>query len=142
MVTTRTCSASANEDFINLSGYSEILVLCHAITKAASGTLECRVSTDNGSTFLSASGEYISVNTSGTTINDTSIEMHATASAAARYGYVIISGFNTAGFKLSHGQSNVDTYFIPTTTPLNAVRVFGSAGGNLTGGTIYLYGRI
>lgn len=141
LIEARACSATANEDFINLDAYTEIFVLADRITKAASGTLNLRVSTDNGATFLSASGDYIAIAVSGAGANQSSMLMHATAATAARTGTTKILFFNRTEPKYSFNTSSTAEYLIPTSSALNAIRVFGSAGGNLTGGTIYVYGR-
>lgn len=139
LIDTRVCSASANEDFPNLSSYSEIFVIALGVTKAVSGTLNLRVSTDNGSTFLSASGDYASIATTGIPTNTASIVLHATNATNARTCEVTIKNFN--GSTPHYAIYTVGESSIPTTTVLNAIRIFGSAGGNLTGGTIYVFGR-
>lgn len=143
LIEARPCSATADEDFINLSAYNEIFVIADAVTKATSGVLNLRVSTDNGSTFLSASGDYATVPSTGIETNTTSLNMHTTNTTLARTSYAHIWPFNN-GSSPKFGQSapsGVSFTFIPTTTALNAIRIFGSGGGNLTGGTIYVFGR-
>ena len=141
LIEARPCSATANEDFINLSAYNEIFVFAVFITKAISGTLLLRVSTDNGATFLTTSGDYQSLANTGVGTNLTNMIMHSTNATAVRTCYTEIKNFNGSSPHYAQSLSATSDYIIPTTTPLNAIRVFGSAGGNLTGGTIYVFGR-
>jgi hypothetical protein len=134
--------AGATEyDFPNLSGYNEIRVLARSITRASSGVTVLRVSTDNGATFLAASGDYIDVANTGIETSTTNIPFHATSSALARTGEVIIRGFNGTVIKSGSNLNITDFFLIPTTTPLNAIRVLGGSGGALNAGTIYVWGR-
>lgn len=140
LIATTTAAGAGNYDFTSLGNYGAILVVTRSITKSASGVTQLLVSTDNGSTFLTTSGDYLALAAAGTTTNDTAMDFHATASTAARSGRIIIWGFNTIGQKAAHTTASVLNYLIPTTTALNAVRVVGSAGGTLDAGTIYVYG--
>lgn len=142
LIDTRTCTGNAQEDFPNLSAYSEILILTIGITKSANGLTSIRVSTDNGATFLSTSGDYLILAGTGITTNDTLASLHITTASAARTAVAIIRAFNKTTPKwLNSSSSSTINYIIPTTTALNALRVLSSVAGNLTGGTIYLYGR-
>ncbi len=145
LIEARACSASANEDFTNLSAYSEIFVIARSITKATTGLTSVRVSTDNGSTFLTASGDYESVAGTGITTVNTLISTHITNATAARTSFARIVNFNNGSapkYAFAQVAGSLPEWVIPTTTALNAIRVFGSGGGNLTGGTIYVFGRI
>jgi hypothetical protein len=146
LIEARPCSASANEDFINLSGYSEIFIIFDAITKATTGLTSVRVSTDNGGTFLTAAGDYRTVAGTGIVTNSTGGMMttHITNATAARTSFANIKNFNVgASPKYAFAQilGSLPEWIFPGTTALNAIRVLGSGGGNLTGGTIYLFGR-
>lgn len=134
--------AAAVEDIVGLGKYTDVLVFIRQITLSASGLRQLRVSVDNGATFLAAAGDYVAVGSAGTELNDTDIDFHATSTVAARTGMILILGFNGVGPKIA--INCVDSglmRLIPTTTPLNAVRVMNSGAGNLTGGTIYVFGR-
>lgn len=141
LLATQTVAGAANYDFTDLSGYGEIVVVARGVTKSASGILNLLVSTDNGSTFLTASGDYLDVAAAGTVSNNTAMDFHATATTALRSGRITIWGFNTTGQKAAHTTASVLNYIIPTTTALNAIRVVPSGGGTLDAGTIYVYGR-
>lgn len=141
LIEERTMTGNANEDFINLSTYSEILVILRDVTQSASGILSLRVSTDNGSTFLTASGDYVDIAAAGTEADGTRLSFHSTSTTAARSGGIILRGFDLTTMKSGSNLNITDFFVIPTTTALNAVRVFGSAGGNLNAGTVYVYGR-
>ena len=145
LVEARTVSGSTTvEDFIGLSAYSEILVIFTGVTKANSGLAQIELSTDNGSTFLTSSGDYLSMNTagSGATSNQTNILGHSSSTTSARSGWILIECFNEAStYKIAHTTSALPEYIIPNTTAFNALRFTLSAGGNITAGTIYVLGR-
>lgn len=142
LLDTRTCTGNANEDFLNLSAYNELLVFLSAVTASALGLRTLRVSSDNGSTFLATSGDYASVNTAGSLTNQTAIQFHTTTATSARTAWMMLSNFNTTAPKISRGIDNLINFTIPTAaaTALNAIRIINTAG-NLNAGTIYVFGR-
>lgn len=142
LVEARAMASNATEDFTGLSAYSSVLVVCHAVTKSVSGILQLRVSTDNGATFLTASGDYLIIAGSGTGSVATAIDLHNANATAARYGFALLLGFSKTGVKTSFGSATNSGYIIPTTTALNAVRVTSSGvGATLDAGTIYVFGQ-
>ena len=142
LIESRVCTVNANEDFINLAGYNEILVVIKAITRSISGITTLRVSIDNGASFLATAADYLDVSVAGVEGGIDRIPIHTTNATAARSGRVLIQLFDTASIVKMAEAWDGNTYFIPTANALNAVRVYsGTAGGNLTGGTIFIYGR-
>lgn len=128
-------------DFKDLGGYDELLVLIRDVTLSVSGQREVVVSIDNGSTFMNSSGDYINIASDGTTANAASAVTHATGSTAARSGTFSVVGMRTAALKFCRNHANNAVRLINTTSPLNAIRVKGSGGGNLTGGSIVVLAR-
>lgn len=131
--------------FADLGDYTDIRVLILGITMTAVSTAEVQVSTNNGSSFLSASGDYLGISGAGVATNMTRLAPYVTDATAARYGELLIEGFNLAAPKVArsnfYSQDSVNLRIIPTTTALNALRVFTVSGTNFTGGTIYVFGR-
>lgn len=128
-------------DFNNLSAYNDLLILAVNITKSASQTLDLRVSTDNGGSFLSASGDYQSVTSAGVPTNTASILLHTTASALARTGMAIIYNFNQGNAPKWGHQITTPTFIVTANTALNAIRVLTSGGSTMNAGDIYVFGR-
>lgn len=136
-------ASGTEEDFINLSAYSDILVFCHQVT----GTLACirqvLVSTDNGGTFLNASGDYVAVDSSGVETNDTVLSLHNSSNTSARSCWGIISAFKL-GTSLKFWQTGFPAVnlvaYVNTLTALNAIRVRPHTG-SFNGGTVYILGR-
>jgi len=145
----RVCSVSANEDFPSLGHYTELFIIFDGITKATTGLTSIRVSTDNGASFLAALADYKSVAGSGIVTNSTlgMITTHITNATASRSGFCEIknfNGFGTPKYAFSQVAGTLPEWILNAATelnPLNAIRVLGSGGGNLTGGTIYVFGR-
>jgi hypothetical protein len=141
LIATRTCTGNANEDFTGLSAYNELLVIVVAVTRSVSGVNVLRVSIDNGANYLSGATDYQQFGAAGSITNATSMQFNTTNSTLARNGVIYIKLFNVSTTpKVSETWSG-NNYYVPNTSPLDAVRVLGSAGGTLDAGTIYVYGR-
>lgn len=136
--------SKANVDFVGLAGKTDILIVVKAVTKANSGLTQLQVSVDNGSTFYSASGDYTSMAAAGGETNTTAVFFHGTAATLARTGVARINGANLAiPARLIEQLNNGDAHrlFVASSSAINAVRINGSSGGNLTGGKIYCFAR-
>lgn len=130
-------------DFTGLAGYNELMVIARGITVASSGQRQLLVSTDNGSTYRSTSGDYITTTTAGVESNAGSAAFHITASALARSGILRIpqAGLSGVPKSIENPVSAAPILFIQSTLPINALRINNSAAGNLTAGSIYVMGR-
>jgi hypothetical protein len=136
--------AKANVDFTGLAGHTDILVIADSVTKSVSGVLSLFVSTDNGSTWFTTSGDYVVFDANGAETNTTSCLFHATNATAARSGAIRIMGANVSGtVKVCEQLNNMgfNRLFAGSTSAINAIRINGSGGGNLTGGKIYCLAR-
>lgn len=145
LVATQACGGAANYDFTGLSAYNSLRVLLVAVTLSSSGEARLRCSTDNGLNFLSTSGDYLAISGAGASSNVDAVEFYTGSTTSARYGELLINGFNVAGapktFRATFFSSDsVYLRFSATTTAFNAIRVFATAG-NLNGGTIYVLGQ-
>lgn len=129
-----------NVDFTNLGIFTEIMIIMRLLTLGTSGTRNIQVSDNNGSSFYSTSGDYQSLATTGAETAATSLATHGTASTAARSSIVKIQNFNKALIKPVEMTSGVPG-IIAQAVALDAVRILPSAGGNITGGSITVYGR-
>lgn len=132
--------AKANIEFAGLAGAKDIRIIAVGVTKAVSGFLKLVVSTDNGSTFYTTSGDYVTLPTTGISANAADANFHDPAATAARSGVLRIEGADVAGTPKIIEQMNNNDFsrmFVASTAAINAIRVFGSAGGNITGGKIY-----
>jgi hypothetical protein len=144
---TSATASGAQVDFPGLGAYNEILVVLRLVTLDGGGVRILRVSTDNGVSFLGATGDYKTLDSTGTETNAfTYIPFHQSATTAARSAWMIIRNFNVATYpKIAEvlvlsGGNNPCT-IIPTTSALNAIRIFDTNADNFTGGTIYVFGR-
>ena len=136
----------ANVDFTGLGGLGDILAIVRGITQSASGAAILHVSTDNGSSFYTTSGDYLAINeTSGSAVNSIGCGFWVTNTTAARYGAIQILGANVTGAPrliLGYGQNNSPQrlFVADNANPINAIRV-ASNSGNMTGGSIYVFTR-
>lgn len=139
---TSLAASAASHDFIGLAGYSEILVMIKAVTATGSCIRQLLVSTDNGSTFKNASGDYINVSSTAVESNGTVISFSNANNATAQTAWILIKFFNTVSpkpYESSLPTADLNGY-IPVATALNAVRVRASSNA-FSGGTIYIFGR-
>ncbi len=132
--------AVANADFTDIA-YDEVRVVARGVTKGTTGTLNLRVSTNNGSSYKTASGDYVSIDADGVEAALTAIPMHNTNDTLVRSGSVILSGLRSSSQKQARAENRGIFNAIETTSVVNAIRVYPSGGGNLTAGTITVFGR-
>lgn len=133
-------------DFTGLVGYTDLRVMLTAVTFGTASLARLRVSIDNGSTFLSASGDYIGIQGNGQGNAATEMNFYDGAAATtAKYGEIWISGTNLTTPKTARGNffssDAMNIYQIPTTSDIDAVRVFSTTANTFSGGTIHLFGR-
>ena len=121
--------------------FDEIMVIARGVTKADSGTLDIQVSTNNGSSYKATSGDYVEIAADGQETNAAAIVLHTTAATAARSGIATLSGLKESAKKVGFVTNRAVAVSVESTSDITALRVRGSAGGNLTGGTITLMGR-
>lgn len=143
LIEARVCTGNANEDFINLGGYTDLLIYTDDIVRSASSLTTLRVSIDNGATFLSGATDYQAIATTGIKTASSTIGFFETNSAAARSASMFIPAINVTGAPkvVFASRNNFPTSQIVTTSAINAIQVLASTGGNLDSGTIYVYGR-
>jgi hypothetical protein len=124
----------------------EILIVGVAVGQSVSGVPFIRVSTDNGSTYRATNGDYINVDSAGSTTNATgSTGLIDTAATAARYFEALITLCDQAVLykpiqslvRYSQGHAA----FVQSTSQINAVRVVPSGGGTFSAGTILCFIR-
>jgi hypothetical protein len=133
----------AQVTFIGLAGHTDVRVVFDGVMGSAAFTVrQLRVSTNNGSTFLSSSGDYVSVSSAGVEANEDRLFLTSSGNAGPLSGEFVIAGWNLAAIKQVESRHRIDSSYqiIPTTSALNALQITNSAG-NLTGGSIYIFAR-
>jgi hypothetical protein len=129
----------ANIDFTGLAGATDIRIIMKGVTKSVSGAPLLTVSVNNGSTYYTASGDYVFMDTAGVETATTSMaQFHLTNATAARDGIVEIQNANKplpVGLNVTVQASH--RLFVASASPINAVRITPSGGGNFTGGKVY-----
>ena len=135
-------SPTASVPFTGLGAYTDLLVICRNLTTNVSSFRLVRLSVDNGATYFGASGDYITLAANGTVANVTAALFPNTAAATAQTFGGVIYGVNVNGAPkfCQPLEPNPGRLFVASTSPVNAIRVEGN-GNNLTGGTIFLFGR-
>lgn len=138
--TTTISSGTASVTQNNLGSYDELLIIFSAVTASGAFSRRLRVSTDNGSTYLSTSADYTEI-TGGTGGTGTSTSLlGSNANAGSRSGYWWFlnptSTFNPK-FVLS---SMAAGSFVNTGSAIDAVE-FSNVSGTLSAGTFTVYGR-
>lgn len=129
-------------EFTGLSG-DEILVEIEGVTKGVSGNFTVQVSTDNGSTWFTTSGDYLDLQTSGSAASTTTLlSAQANATAARSMSLHLIAAGAFDGHRIAKTNSaNPVTAFVASAAAINAIRVGATGGGNATGGRIRVYTR-
>lgn len=147
LVASFTSTSGATHDFTGLSAYNEIMVTFEGVATAGSSLLQILVSTDNGGTFKTASGDYLNMTDTMIPTNATSISCHNTSTANARTGAFIISLFNKTQYKPFYPVGHLSATNLPgmitVASALNAIRVQPNtaAATTFSAGTIRVWGR-
>jgi len=104
-----------------------------------------QVSVNNGANYFSANGDYIIAGESGIAANTVVIgTFESLNTMSAVTGWVQIEGASLPGIRIgrfSDTSTAAQRYFVGSTSPINAVKIYPNNGGNLTGGKIYCYVR-
>jgi hypothetical protein len=132
---------------VDVSSYSDVLVIGRGVTAASSGYRGVQVSVDGGTTFYKTNGnyEYIPVN-GAATANWTALN-HNTATTAARSFGGIIHAIRIPGTpKYMESVSDLSRWFVASYNPITNIRIAvtassGSQDINMTGGELYVFGR-
>ena len=133
------------KEFKNLDGAGDILLVAQGVTKSTSGRLFVQVSVNNGNNYFNTNGDYLVAGDNGVATNTFVIgTFESLTTAAGVTGWVQIEGAGLPGIRIgrfSDTSTAAQRYFVGSTSPINAVKVFPNNGGNLTGGKIYCYTR-
>lgn len=134
----------ANRD-VNVSAYDEIMCVAQNVTAAGSGVRGVLVSTDGGATFWNTSGNYTTTTPAGVTSNGIQVDLHATASTAARGGIVTGHGIRGSSgpkvFRTPNTTQGLLTLFLQSNSPITHIRYYNSGSTNMTAGRLITYGR-
>lgn len=146
LVASQAMSGNTSFDFTGLSAYSDLRVTFEGVGYNNSAQPTIRVSTDNGSTFLSSSGDYNAVNGDGTLTADVYIRAMVTNRFGSVYAEALIEGFNMANAAWARCTPSLSVeggalQYLPGTTARNAIRVMNSSVGAYNAGTVTVYGR-
>ena len=133
------------KEFRNLDGAGDILMIAQGVSKSTAGRLFVQVSVNNGTSYFSANGDYTIAGPDGIAANTVTIGAFESLNTMNPVtGWVRIEGASLPGIRMGRfsDTSTADQrYFVGSTAAINAVKVFPSNGGNLTGGKIYCYVR-
>lgn len=133
--------ATANVDVTGLDAYTDLMFLFDAVTASSAGQRILLASVDGGSSFFNTSGNYQSVADSGSLTANTTIALNSTSTNAAVTAMAFVRA-NLDGYKKMFQREQRDTcsQFAASTLPINAIR-FQNSAGNMTGGTVRVFGR-
>jgi hypothetical protein len=131
--------------FTGLAGASDIMVVFYNVTFASNDQLSFAVSTNNGSSYYTTSGEYVSVSSTGALANAVSVSLNTPATASRSAIGAILGANVTAPVRVVDRLNRDDVgsvLFVGSSDPINAIRCQGvSAATNMTGGSIYVFTR-
>ena len=137
---------TANID-VDVSGYTDVLVLGRTVTTASSAVRGVIVSVNGGSSYYGVNGDYVFLANTGAETTTYIGLNHETATTAARSFGGVIYGINETGLKYMQGlvQNAVHRYFVASTSPINRIRICAMSASttfqNMTGGSVYVYAR-
>lgn len=142
---TNSPTAQTSVAFTGLAGATDIRVVIRGMTQSIAGLLGVQVSTDNGATWLTTSGDYIALSGAGAETNGTNLSVFGGSATAARSGEVTIEGCQLTAPKVSRSNlfstDSIYLRMIPVASAINAVRVVTTGGGTMSAGTIWVFTR-
>lgn len=142
LVTTLTIAAgTTTEDITGLADYDDLLVILEGSTSSSSQARGMRVSTDNGATFLTTSGDYQSIQGSSAQANTTIMGV-GTATTGARTCWWWLTNKNSTDNPKIVRTNDALSYLIRTALPIDAVQLRNGIVGTLSSGTVYVFGLI
>lgn len=138
-------SGVANVDFTGLAGYQDIQIIYRGITLQVSGSLALRCSVNNGSSYYAGATDYEVNDVDGVVATAGLLGLWTTNATAARSGAAMIMAAILSGVvkvinRLNRASAGI-AVFVGSTSPVNAIRLIPSNGGNITGGSIIVLGR-
>lgn len=123
---------AANVDFTGLSG--SIMVIARGLSMSSSGFRRIHASVDNGSTYLTSSGDYVAVDGNGVESSTTVLGGHSGATTSARTVFTHVISNVAGANSVAHSQLGY-ILLVASADAINAIRVAASAGV-FNGGTI------
>lgn len=127
--------------FTGLAGAAEILIIASNLTRSVAATTTVQVSDDNGATYKTTGGDYITADEGGGGADVTAAAIaFLTASGAARSSVIHIKTAKLNPQACVNGAGN-HTHVVVALGAINAIQVVATGGGNFTGGTLRVYTR-
>jgi len=137
-------AAAASVSITGITDYSDLMFIARNLTSSGVGNRNIIASVNNGSSYYSASGDYVSTGNNGVESNAAAWAIHDTSSTGARSfsGFMPAAGvLGTPKWALGIGSgANLNRYLVASLDPVNAIQL-SSGSGNLTGGNIYVLKR-
>lgn len=136
-------SAVSRVAVTGLSAYNELLLIARGVSASVSSVRCVRVSVDNGSSYYSSSGDYMYLDSSGNEADSSAFGSHQTNSSSARSLFCHITNLKgPVKHALSNtSDANISRIFSVSALDINAIAFENAGGGNLTAGTLCVYGR-
>jgi hypothetical protein len=133
---------------VDVSLYSDVLVIGRGVTSASSGYRGVQVSVDGGTTFYKTNGDYEYLPNTGVATDNFIALNHSTATTSARSFGGIVCGTNIPGTPkyMETAMANENRWFVASYSPITHIRIAvtassGSPDINMTGGEVYVLGR-
>jgi hypothetical protein len=131
--------AESTVDFVDLPADCPLLFLADNVNTSVGGVIAVRVSTNNGVSFHSTSGNYVTLADNGGRSNADAYAVES-AGAGVRTAQVFIDNVPDAPKPISIDNRNIKSWFVANTSDINAVRFFCTGGGStLNAGKIYCF---
>lgn len=130
-----------NVDINGLGSYNELLIIVQGVTASTSGTRRILVSVDNGASFFSNVADYQFVNSSGVAANNAGMNYSGSTTAARSFVCHILNTKGATKRAVVSASGGFDFLFSASSLDIDAIRLDQAAGGNLTAGSMLVFGR-
>ena len=136
-------SPRSSIDVTGLGAWNEFLLFAQSFTASSTGVRFAQVSTDNGATWHTNSGDYEAFQDTGVRLPRSGFSFHGGATTAARGGIVRLTGNQTPmPLNGETGESNrMMVSFVASEAPISGIRFRNSVFTNIDNGRFILAAR-
>lgn len=135
-------SPTAAIDLLDITQWSEIFVWWNNVTLSGNGWRNALLSTNGGATWYTTNGDYMQLNTNGTYTARFDIGGHSIGASAGRNLFIRFIRLPQSPTMLIEANINsLPQVFVASPDQVNAIRLYGYGGYNLTGGRIWAAAR-
>lgn len=141
LISTTTVTNPSARHALAIGAYNEVMIDASGLTASAAGTRRLQLSVDGGSTYFTASGDYVLNSNAGTTAAQNALVISTGSTALTRTIWGWLQQIKaSAAPRAAMDASGQVAQFVASSSAITHIAIANSTG-NLTGGTVNLWAR-